>query len=103
MIKTSLQKHESYSMQKTAEKKPQLIFEKLDHAENCKKWPQCKGYSPCKTLRLGQKMKLPEICQKHLYQDIKVVLCKKRLEKTANIQKMRPFGKFLKMTTMQRL
>ena len=83
--------------------KKQLIVEKRDSFENCKKWPQCKGYSPCKTLSLGQKIKLPETCQKHLYKHIKVVLCKKRLEKTANIRKMRPSWKLPKMATMQRL
>ena len=77
--------------------KKQLIFEKWDHFENCQKWPQCKGYSPCKTLSLGQKIKLPETCQNHLYKHIKVLLCKKRLEKTANIQKVRSSWKLPKM------
>ena len=36
-------------------------------------------------------------------QDIAVVLYKKRLQKTANIKKIRPFGKYAKMTTKQRL
>ena len=83
--------------------KKQLIFEKWDHFENCKKLPQCKGYSPCKTLSLGQKIKLPETCQKHLYKHIKVVLCKKRLETTANSRKMRLFWTLQKMATMQKL
>ena len=39
---------------------------------------------------------------KTFVQDIAVVLCKKRLEKTANIRKMRPFGKLAKMATKQR-
>jgi len=40
---------------------------------------------------LGQKIKLPKTCRKRFYKHIKVVLCKKRLEKAANIRKMRAF------------
>ena len=50
-----------------------------------------KGYSPCKILSLGQKIKLPQTCEKRLYKHIRVVLCKKRLQKTAIIRKMRAF------------
>ena len=67
------------------------------------KCPQCKGYSPCKTLSLGQKMKFDETCQRQLYKHNKVVLCKKRLQKTASIQKMRLLWKLPKMATMQKL
>ena len=74
--------------------KKQLIFEKWQHFENDQKWPQCKGYSPCKILTLGQKIKLLKICEKRLCKHIKVVLCKKRLEKTDNIRKMRAFWKW---------
>ena len=83
--------------------KKQLIFEKWEHFENGQKWPQCKGYSPCKILTLGHKIKLPKICEKRFYKHIQVVLCKKRLQKTANIKKMRAFWKWPKMATMQRL
>ena len=71
--------------------KKYLIFEKCEHFENGQKWPQCKGYSPCKILSLGQKKKLPKTCQKRFYKHIKAVLCEKRLEKTAHIRKMRAF------------
>ena len=67
------------------------------------KWPQCKGYSPCKILSLGQKIKLPKTCEKRLYKHTRVVLCKKGLEKTANIRKMRAFWKWPKIATMQSL
>ena len=102
MPKTFLQTHSGCSMQKTAPKK-QLIFEKWEHFENGQKWPQCKGYSPCKILSLGQKIKLPKTCQKRFYKHIQLVLYKKRLQKTANIRKMRAFWKWPKMATMQRL
>ena len=35
--------------------KIQLILEKREHFENGQKWPQRKGYSPCKMGSLGQK------------------------------------------------
>ena len=89
-------------MQKTASKK-QLILEKWEHFENGKKWPQCKGYSPCKILTSGQKLKLPKTWQKSLYKHIRVVLCKKWLQKTANIWEMGAFWKWPKMGTLQRL
>ena len=40
---------------------------------------------------------------KVILQDIAVVLCKKRLQKTANIRKMRPFSKLAKMATKEKL
>ena len=74
-----------------------LCKRQLEKAANIRKtraflkWPQCKGYSPYKILSLGQKMKLPKTCEKRFYKHIKVVLCKKRLQKGANIRKMRAF------------
>ena len=96
-------KHIKVVLCKKRLQKKQLIFEKWEHFENGQKWPQCKGYSPCKILSLGQKIKLPKTCEKRFYKHIKVVLCKKRLQKTANIRKMRAFWKLPKMATMQRL
>ena len=51
------------------------------------KWPQCKGYSLCKMVSLGQKIKLPKTCEKRFYKYIIDVLCKKRLQKILNIEK----------------
>ena len=79
--------------------KKQLIFEKSDNFENGQKWPQSKGYSPCKILTLGQKIKFLKLREKHLYKHIRVVLCKTLSQKTANIQKMRAFSKWPKMAT----
>ena len=53
--------------------------------------PQCKRYSLCKILSLGPEIKLPKTCEKRFYKHIRVVPCKKRLQKTANIRKMRAF------------
>ena len=89
MRKTSVQTHYSCSMQKTAPKTANI--RKMKAFWNGQKWPQWKGYSPCKILSLGQKLKLPKTCEKPLYKHIRVVLCKKRLQKTANIRKMRGF------------
>jgi len=80
--------------------KKQLILEKSMSFESEQKWPQCKGYSPCKILSLGQKMKFPKTCEKRFYKHIKVVLCKRQLEKAAHIRKNESI---LKMATMQRL
>ena len=38
---------------------------------------------------LGQKLKMPKTCEKRFYKNIRVVLCKKPLEKTPNIREMR--------------
>ena len=40
--------------------KKQVIFEEREHFKNGPKWPKCKGYSSCRILYLGQKIKLPE-------------------------------------------
>ena len=60
------------------------------------KWPQCKGYSLCKRVNLGQKIKLPWTCKKRFHKHNTDVLCKKRLQKTLNIQEMRRFWKLEK-------
>ena len=39
------------------------------------------GYSPSKIFRLGQKLKMPTRCEKLLKEHIKVVACKKPLQK----------------------
>ena len=36
----------------------------IENIDNCKKWPQCKGYGPCTILSLGQKVKIPKNMQK---------------------------------------
>ena len=43
--------------------------------------------SPCQILSLDQNIKFPINLKKRFYKHIKVVLCKKRLEKTANNKK----------------
>ena len=81
-------------MQKTTQKKQ--IFKKWD---DFKKRPSCKGYSPwkgyslCKMVSLGQKLKMPKTCEKWFYKNIRVVPCKKPLEKTPNIRKKTRFWK----------
>ena len=72
----------------------QLIFEKWEHFENGQKWPPSKGYRLCKIVTLGQKLKMHKNMLKTFVQHIAVVLCKKRLQKTANIRKMRAFWKW---------
>ena len=93
MGKTIIKEYQSYSKQKTARKKKQ-ISEKWDDFENrsyCKDYSPCKGYSLCRLVSLGQKLKMPKSGEKPFYKNIRVVLCKKPLEKTSNIRQMRPF------------
>ena len=63
------------------------VTDKVDTVtvEKANAMPQWKGYSPCKILSLGQKIKL------HTHKHIKVVLGKKWLQKAAHIRKMRAF------------
>ena len=74
--------------------KKHQLFEKSDNFE---KRPSCKGYSPCKGYSLGemrslgQKLKLPKRYEKRFFNNVRVVLCKKPLEKTPNIREMREF------------
>ena len=64
--------------------------------ENCQKWPPSKGYRLCKIVTLGQKLKMHKNMLKTFLQHIAVVLCKKRLQKTANIREIRAFWKLQK-------
>ena len=50
-----------------------------------------KAIGLCKMVSLGQKLKCVKTCEKHIYKHTRVVLCKKPLEKTANIREMRRF------------
>ena len=65
-------------------------MEEWDHFDN---QPSCKGYSPCKILTLGQKLKLKKTYENPFYNSSGVVLCKIPLQKTLNIREIRPFGK----------
>ena len=90
MSNSILQIISSCSVQKTNRKKHQ-IFEKWEHFENR---PSCKGYSPCKILTFGQKIKFQKTCQIPFYKSFRVDLCKKPvLEKTKKIPELRAFWK----------
>ena len=71
-------------------KKQPNIRDKWDHFGNR---PSCKGYRLCKMVSLGQKFKWPETCEKRFYKHVRVVLCKKALERPPNIGEMRQFWK----------
>ena len=47
------------------------------------------GYSLCKIVSFGQKLKSPKICEKRLFKHNEVVVCRRQLEKTFNIREMR--------------
>ena len=74
--------------------KKHSIFEKWDHFKN---WLLSKGYSPCKNLILGQKLKFQKTWQNAFYKPLRVVLSKKPLQKTLNIREMRQFWKLVIM------
>ena len=68
--------------------KKHQIFEKWDHFENR---PSSEGYRLGKMVTLGQNLKWPKTCKKRLCKHVRVVLCKRLLQKTPNIREMRPF------------
>ena len=51
-----------------------------------------KAIAFAKVFSLGQKLKMPKRCEKRLYHHIRVVVCKKPLQKTPNIRKKCQFG-----------
>ena len=64
---------------KPVEKTPNIgAMRQVLNQPSCKGYSQCKGYSLCKMVSLGQKLKMPKICEKPFYKNIKVVLCKNR-------------------------
>ena len=71
---------------KNASKK-HLIFEKWDDNENGQKGPLWKGYSLCKMVSLGEKLKSSKISEKRLFKHNTVVVWKKRLEKNLRFEK----------------
>ena len=75
------------SCEKNRSKKHQ-IFEKWDNFENRL---SCKGYSPCKILTLGQKLKFQKTCKNPLYKLFTVVLCKNPLKKYQIFEKWHHF------------
>ena len=81
MQKNIVRVHCSFSLQKTTPKKHQIL-EKQDDFQNR---PSFKGYSPykgfCKMISLGQKLKTPKTSENRFYKNIRVVLCKKPLQK----------------------
>ena len=103
MAKTVQHQHYSCSICAKNRSKKHQIFKKWDNFQNrkfCKGLSACKGYSFCKMVSLGQKLKMPKTCQKPLYKNIRVVLCKKAFETTPNIREMR---RFWKSAILQRL
>ena len=78
MSKSILQIIYSCSVQKTAPKNTKYLRNesilKIGHHA-------CKGYSLCKILTLGQKLKFQKTCQNPFYKSFIVVLCKKTAPK----------------------
>ena len=77
---------------KTCEKRLYKHVAKNGSKKSCRKMrvKMAKNGHNAKAIAHMQK-NMRKTCEKRLYKDIKVVLCKKRLAKTANIRKMRAF------------
>ena len=60
------------------------------------------NFGLCKMVSLAQKLKFSKTCQKRLHNHIRVVLCKKQLQKTPNIREMATCLKSLNLATIQR-
>ena len=71
--------------------KKHLILEKLGHFENGQNWPIWMGYSPCKMVNLGPKLKMPERYEKWLYDHIRVVIWKNRSKKHLILEELEHF------------
>ena len=54
------------------------MFEKLDNFENR---PSCKGYSLCKMVSLGQKLKMPKTWEKKSCKIISLICAKNQSKK----------------------
>ena len=53
----------------------------LNISHPSKGYSPCQCYSHCKMVSLGQKLKMRKTCEKRFYKNIRVILCKKLLEK----------------------
>ena len=60
-------------------------------------------YRLCKIVTFAQKLKVHKNKLKTFLQRIAVAVCKKQLQKTADIRKIRAFGKLAKRAIKQRL
>jgi len=80
----------NYYLKKNAKTAPKTANNTEDF-KNGSKWPPSKGYTLCRIVTLGQKLKMHKNMLKTFQKHIALVLCKKRLQKTANIRKMRAF------------
>ena len=83
MSKSILQIIQTRSLQQIRSKKHQ-IFEKWDHFKNR---PACRGYSPCKILTLGQKLKFQKRVKIHSTNHLQLFCAKIRSKKDQIFQK----------------
>ena len=102
MRKTILQEHYSCSVQKTARKNTKYSRNEtiLKMGYLPKAIAHAKAIAFAKWSVWVKNLKMPTPCKKPFYTNIRVVLCKKPLEKTPNIRQMR---RFLKSAILQRL
>ena len=90
MRKTTLQAHWKCSMQKTVRENSQC-WKNETILKIGKNGRHAKAIAFAKWSVLGEKFQVPKTCEKILYEHIRVVPCKKQLEKLVNIIEMRRF------------
>ena len=79
LCKKQIEKNTKYSRNETSLK--------IGHLANA--IAHAKAIAFAKWSVLGKTLKMPKTCEKPFYKNIKVLLCKKPLEKTPNIREMR--------------
>ena len=77
--------------------KKHLIFEKWEHFHNGQNWPRRKGYSLCKMVCLGLKLKMPKRCEKRFSDNMRLVLWKKNTPKNTQFSKNESILKMAKV------
>ena len=89
MRKTIQEEHYSCSVQKTAQKSTK--YSRNETILKISQLAKAIAHAISKMVSLGQKLKMPKTCEKLFYKNVRVVLRKKALGKTANIREMAKF------------
>ena len=71
--------------------KQHLLLNKRERFENGQYRPRCMGYSPCKMLSLGQRLKMPKSAKSDCLTSLKVLCPKNRSKKHLLLEKRERF------------
>ena len=80
---------ELFCEKKTFEKTPNIreIRRISKNRPSSKGYTTCKGYTLCKMVSLGQKLKMPQTCEKHSTRTLELFRAKNRSKKHQMLQK----------------